>query len=251
MKIIVISSQNQITNEHYVIEKLFDNGLEYFHLRKPAFSRSEMEKYINKIPEDYRKRVMIHSHPELINKYNLKGIHFNRRNPFDIELFDKEKNNILFSQSVHSLKEFETIVPELNYVILSPIFDSYSKKRYKSKFSKEQLKEFLSNYKKKNVLMCSSVQVFTNTRTHEHTNTTVDVIALGGIDKNKIAEAYELGFDGIALLGTLWNYFEKTRDIDKIIEKFISIKEKCAQVLECSGVHEHMDTLTHEHLNTI
>lgn len=221
MKIIIISSKNHITNEHYVIEKLFDNGLEYFHLRKPAFSRSEMEKYINKIPEDYRKRMMIHSHPELINKYNLKGIHFNRRNPFDIELFDKEKNNILFSQSVHSLKEFETVMPELNYVILSPVFDSYSKKRYKSKFSKEQLKGFLSNYKK--------CQVETLDTTVETPDSAVDVIALGGIDKNKIAEAYELGFDGIALLGTLWNYFEKTRDIDKIVEKFISIKEKCQQ----------------------
>lgn len=221
MKIIIISSKNHITNEHYVVEKLFDNGLEYFHLRKPAFSRSEMEKYINKIPEDYRKRMMIHSHPELINKYNLKGIHFNRRNPFDIELFDKEKNNILFSQSVHSLKEFETVMPELNYVILSPVFDSYSKKKYKSKFSKEQLKGFLSNYKK--------CQVETLDTTVETPDSAVDVIALGGIDKNKIAEAYELGFDGIALLGTLWNYFEKTRDIDKIVEKFISIKEKCQQ----------------------
>ena len=56
-----------------------------------------------------------------------------------------------------------------------------------------------------------------------------------------------MGFDGIALLGTIWNYFEKTRDIDKIIEKFISIKEKCAH---CSSVQVFTNTQTHEYTNT-
>lgn len=102
----------------------------------------------------------------------------------------------------HSLKELQDCEDKYEYAFLSPIFDSISKVGYKSNYDLNEVKMVLKSRKEK-------------------------IIALGGITIDKIEEVRDLGFFGIAVLGTIWQS-------DKPIEDFKNLKEKW---LKSSLVH--------------
>lgn len=193
--VIVISNPTAITDEHAIIQQLFDEGLEIFHIRKKEFSENEMRTFIEQIPEKYLSRIVLHSHYHLAEEYNLKGIHV----PVD---FNSEASKRSLSVSFHSLDEVEKFNTKFDYGFLSPVFDSISKEGYKSKFDFSELKTYLANRK-----------VLNNGTENGH------VIALGGIDEDKIDIVKELGFSGIALLGAIWQS-------ENPVEKFKRIKEQ-------------------------
>ena len=101
MNLIVISDPSTIPNEHEIINSLFEEGLEIFHIHKPSFSKEETDNFIQQIPSNYHNKIFLHA---------------------DFPKF-------------HSLQELEECKEEYEYVFLSPIFDSISKVEYKSKFS--------------------------------------------------------------------------------------------------------------------
>lgn len=79
MKLILLSHPTKILKEPQLVEALFEKGLEYFHLRKPEYSKEEVEDYLSAIPSKYHSRIVLHSCFELAEKYNLKGIHLNSK----------------------------------------------------------------------------------------------------------------------------------------------------------------------------
>ena len=161
MKLIVISSPTSLPNEHQIIESLFENGLEVFDLHKPDYSKVQTEDFFKKIPLKYSDRVILHSQ----------------------------------IPSFHSLEEIDEYKADYNYAYLSPVFDSISKKGYRSNFDLKALRSSLEHLK-------------------------CNLLALGGIDEDKIKIARELGFAGVAVLGAIWQSKSP-------IEKFQRIKEKC------------------------
>jgi thiamine-phosphate pyrophosphorylase len=212
MKIFVISDPVNIPSEHEVINALLEEGLEYFHLRKPEFTETEMASFLREIKPKFLKRISIHSHYKLIEKYNLRGIHFTNKY---LEAIDKDelkgifklasKKNLQLSTSIHTLEKMKDL--KYSYVFLSPVFDSISKRDYESSFNSEILKEYLKNIK--------SVK------------NRPEIIALGGIEENKIEKLMDLGFDGFALMGSVWNIFKETQDVNKTLNIYHSIKLKC------------------------
>ena len=78
--IVIISSQKTVANEHETLRLLFENGLLTFHLRKPGYKKNQLKEYLNRVPSKYHNRIVLHSHHDLILKYNLQGIHFNSKN---------------------------------------------------------------------------------------------------------------------------------------------------------------------------
>ncbi|MBX2840585.1 MAG: thiamine phosphate synthase [Flammeovirgaceae bacterium] len=175
MKVIVISPPRPLPNELSWVKKLFHAGLEIFHVRKPDFSLRELEQYIQKIPVRFHPKIMLHSHHELIEKYDLRGIHYPEK-----AIEHGISNNIFTkSTSFHSLSQLKEGSDIFEYIFLSPIFNSISKKGYNAAFEIHELKKELK------------------LSTHQ-------VIALGGINKDKMAQIMELGFGGVALLGGIW-----------------------------------------------
>jgi hypothetical protein len=168
MKLIVISSPAPVPNEHEIINSLFEEGLEIFHIHKPSFSKEETEKFIQQVSSKHPNKIFLHS---------------------DFPKF-------------HSLKELKEYKGKYEYAFLSPIFDSISKKDYKSKFS-DRLYNFL----------LFDPELI-------HTITGKNIIALGGIDEDKIALVRRAGFSGVAVLGAIWNSKNP-------VEKFKRIKAKC------------------------
>jgi thiamine-phosphate pyrophosphorylase len=99
----------------------------------------------------------------------------------------------------HSLIELANYNKPFQYAFLSPIFDSISKTGYKSTYNLTDVKNYL------------------------HNNPTKKIVALGGIDEDKISIIEHVGFYGIALLGALW--------CNKApVEKFKRIKKQWEQI---------------------
>jgi len=94
----------------------------------------------------------------------------------------------------HSLAELHEYKEAFQYAFLSPIFDSISKIGYKSPYQLDEVKRTLHTTKHK-------------------------IIALGGIDENKIDIVKDVGFYGIAVLGAIWQH-------QNPVEKFKRIQVK-------------------------
>jgi thiamine-phosphate pyrophosphorylase len=199
MKLIVISNPVNLNNEHQTLHSLFEAGLNYYHLRKPDLSQAEVEIFLEQISSEYHKKIVLHSHFALAEQYDLKGIHV--KMPF--RKTRSEKCSV--STSFHSIDEIEDCREEYDYAFLSPVFDSISKKGYRSAFDKNELNGFLNS----------------GTRNAE-------IIALGGIDEHTIEEAMNLGFNGVAVLGAVWLSKEpigKFKRLLNVFNSFNKIKE--------------------------
>jgi thiamine-phosphate pyrophosphorylase len=187
MKLIVISHPEVFANETQHVKRLFDAGLETFHLRKPENNQDEFEKTLRQIPPMYYRRTVIHSHYRLVMKYNLKGIHLTEAfiantEPAELNqvITTARKKKLSVSGSYHNLEALEHLTLKLDYVFLGPVYDSISKKGYLSKIDPGSASSFL------------------------HKRRSFEVIAIGGIGAVNIGQLRDAGFDGAALLGSVW-----------------------------------------------
>jgi len=198
MQLIVITPENITEKEGQTINELFNNGLQTLHLRKPFSSEHEISSLINRIAEKYHNRIVLHDHFQLVNSFDLKGVHLNRRNH---ELPQKNLSSI--SRSCHSFECLEAS-KDFNYVFLSPIFNSISKSNYNTEFTHEQL---------------------TDAKATGLINETV--YALSGVTPLTIPYAAEYGFGGVVVLGSLWGNFEIDGNMTALINRFINLKNIC------------------------
>ena len=182
MKLIIISKESFFTEETGWINKMMLEFEFILHIRKPLASELETENLLKQIDQSFYHRIVLHDHYHLAEKYGLKGIHLNARNP-DFIIDSEYWENCSISRSCHSIQEVEKCKNRFDYVTLSPIFDSISKQGYKAAFSEYDLKS------------ASEKGIIDNR-----------VIALGGINSTNITRLSNMGFGGAAVLGTLWNH---------------------------------------------
>ena len=162
---------------------LSSNEVNFVHIRKPYASAKKIEELILSIKPELRCRLKLHDRFELAEKYNLGGVHLNLRNPeYSTTRLPKDKwnkketicgSNFTISKSLHSLDDFESVTG-LDYIFLSPVFDSISKSGYKASFDLEKISSFIRGK---------------------------NVIALGGVTPDKFPFLKSTGFLGAALLG--------------------------------------------------
>jgi thiamine-phosphate pyrophosphorylase len=202
-KLIVISSPDGFDHEIFDIHEMFKAGLEYFHLRKPKFSTNRLRHYIEKIDQKYHNRIVLHSHHELCIRFKVRGIHLTQRHRRKnlirswlwLKYIKLRRPEIKLTAAYHTIGSLNLENPGYSYVFLSPVFDSISKVGYKSTFSEDSLEKMLHK-------------------------TSYNVVALGGVDEDKIDQAKQWGFSGVAVLGSLW----KSEDP---VEKFKRFKALC------------------------
>lgn len=176
--IIVFSPEQETEKEAYWINELFANGLEYFHIRKYWLSDEAMRGYVSQIDEDYRNRLVLHSHYNLAEEFGIIRFHFREESRLNKEHVNFQGKYIL-STSTHSIEEFNMLGTEWTYAFLSPVFPSISKQGYRAEG---------------NILA----------DLEQRTNKNVQLIGLGGIDENNIDIVLKSGADGVAMLGNIW-----------------------------------------------
>jgi thiamine-phosphate pyrophosphorylase len=200
MKLIVVTSATRIEDEHKIIERMFRHGLKYLHVRKPRYSRDDMIKYLNKFSTQNRKKIVIHSHHSLALSMGLKGIHFTekqRKNKLDVwkkfNLYRLAKKDLQITTSYHKLKDIDKANRKYDYVFFSPVFESISKEDHQPSYSLGTIYDTVRNMD-------------------------VNVVALGGIDNEKIDQCYHTGFYGVALSGYLWQSEDPVKNFDIVNE---------------------------------
>lgn len=161
-------------NEAKAVKIILDNVWDKVHLRHPNASRRDMINLIENIPQKYHCRLVLHGHFDLVNEFNLGGLHLNRRCPEPPRLY-----NGALSKSCHTVDEIKSVTDAgYSYVTLSPIFDSISKPGYIGNFTDREL-ERLANIDN------------------------LPIIALGGVNFNNIIDLAKYNFSGYAMLGAL------------------------------------------------
>ena len=176
MKWITITSPEFLSGEAIFIDKLFLQGLDLLHVRKPDASLEAYKRLLLQIPKQWYSRIVLHEHFALAEEFGLHGIHLNRRCS---QVPDSFRGSI--SCSCHTLEEVKKQKASKDYVFLSPIFDSISKVGYHAAFSPTLLKQ-------------TAIENVIDEK----------VIALGGITANNIPLVKEWHFGGVALLGDIW-----------------------------------------------
>ena len=217
MKLLLVSNFVDIPDEHHVLNLLFCEGLAHFHLRKHDYTTRQMARYIERIAKPFRNRVVLHSHFDLIEDYGLRGAHFTKKYTYDEFLQSRGRSAgteqpKLFdhlSFSLHSIPEIQRMPLMYDYLFLSPVFDSISNQGYTSKFRVEELHRFL-----------------------HHPAPRPEIIALGGINDTVIDDVFDVGFDGMALLGYIWTTFEQTGDISLAVKRYRLIQNLVKNRLE-------------------
>ncbi|MCD6018870.1 MAG: thiamine monophosphate synthase [Bacteroidetes bacterium] len=190
--VIVISSPTPVTKEASLINQLFDEGLPVFHLRKPDSSSQELVLLLQEIDSIHHSKIALHSHHYLAKSFGINRLHYTEASRKQLTHVDFSENENTLSTSVHSVEDFTNLSEHFSYAFLSPVFNSISKPDYEAKpFDLSELSK----------------------------NKTTKLIALGGIDETNCGKAYEMGFDGIALLGAIWNSEDKINAFKNILSQ--------------------------------
>jgi len=173
-KIIVITPSDTFENETKVWVDLFEAGLERLHVRKPGFSVTGIQELLQQVPVQYYSRMVLSHQPELVQSYGTMGLHLSY---VDFKQYSGtlEKGQTL-SVSVHNWSEAAEVAPEVDYVFISPVFDSISKSGYLANESLRLVPAGLNN-----------------------------IYALGGVCSSNIDQLSAMGYVGGVVLGEIWN----------------------------------------------
>ncbi len=216
--LIVLTSEKELTNEAMLLNQLFDNGLEVLHLRKPSFDIGGYRKLLIKIDKRHLSKIMIHQYHDLCAEFDLKGIHLQEQLRIDLgstldnyvsswksgvgslklnttvtstplsHQNQKTTKNYKVSSSFHEPEDLANCNIEFDYHLLSPVFSSISKEGYKGR-------GFDVNHIDKKI------------------------IGMGGVNAETIPKVLALGYQGIGVLGGIWNT-EKPIDSFKQIRRY-------------------------------
>ncbi len=196
--LIVLTSEQDLTNEAQQINTLFDKGLEILHLRKPSFDIEGYRKLLKGIAPQYYNRIMIHEYHQLCNEFKLRGIHLQEQPRWDLEDGLKDyvaaytNQDFKVSSSFHSKEEIIACDVAFEYVLLSPVFGSISKAGYEGKG-------------------------------FDVTDIDSTIIGMGGINASTIPEAIKLGFKGVGVLGGVWNTTSSETSFMELLASYKSI----------------------------
>ena len=188
MKWIVVTQPYEVSREAQLIERLLDMGVDYLHLRRPQMGVEGYESLLQSIPSSLHPRLTLHDHFELSERYEVGGLHLNSRQDSIPDTFCGR-----VSRSCHLLQEVEEWKSHVDYLFLSPIFDSISKSDYRAAFTHEELS------------VASACGLIDD-----------KVVALGGVKLDNIPYLRQLGFGGVALLGDVWQRIDNVEYLKKI-----------------------------------
>jgi thiamine-phosphate pyrophosphorylase len=252
MKLVAISPEADEPREYAVLASLFAAGLERYHVRKPQWSRAKLAAWLGDIPGRWRLRMVVHQHHGLAEEFGCGGVHFkdtaeaasqwrsagsegsqvrgahasrvllsaSRRERFGWLGRDAQADTrdacaprtwntgigccnasgigprIFTSRSCHDLETLRGALGHFDAVFFSPVFASISKPGYQPKVAHTELSAMLQ------------------ARTEAQRQT--EIIALGGISPANAGRCVELGFDGVALLGSLWGAADPLKVFDAL-----------------------------------
>lgn len=198
MKLILLSTPDFFVEEDTIITALFEEGLDLFHMRKPDSEPIYSERLLSLIPEQWHNRIVVHNHFYLVEEFGLRGIHLSQQHNQLPQNYHGTQ-----SRSMHSLEELHDRA-NLDYVFLSPVFDSISYPDRHSAYTPQQL--------------------------HDATRAGIidrKVMAAGGVNSETLPLLKDYGFGGAVVLGDLWTRFNIHSGLDykEVIAHFRKLRK--------------------------
>jgi thiamine-phosphate pyrophosphorylase len=184
-RLLVITAPQALPDEPRLLTDLLAAGLPRLHLRKPGWPAAQVEALIQALPAPFWARLVLHSHPDLVRRYALGGLHLTASQRAAAPRRPRLLPGQTLSTSLHSLTEIGQHRRRYDYVFLSPIFDSISKAGYTGSFDLALVQSFLQKLARRPGYQ-------------------PQVLALGGITAENINLARQAGFVGAAALGSVW-----------------------------------------------
>lgn len=183
LTLVAITPEAPVPDEAAKVTGLLEGGWGYVHLRHPGADEATMRRLLEDIPARLRARLKLHDRHVLAREYGA-GVHFNSRNPYEASHLTEggalPRGSALpcpASASCHSTDEVAEVPGELDYVTLSPVYSSISKRGYEGVFTPgPALREALRGHR---------------------------VVALGGVTPARLRELAASGFMGAAMLGAI------------------------------------------------
>ena len=154
-----------------------------FHLRKPDSSAQEVVLLLQEIDPTHYSKIALHSHHYLAKSFGINRLHYTEASRKQLTEVDFSEHNV-------------------DNILSTSIHSIEDHQNLGNHFSYA----FLS-------------PVFNSISKPEYHAAEFD---LGGINETNCYKAYDMGFDGIALLGAIWNSENK-------IEAFKKISQACAK----------------------
>ncbi len=187
----VITTPECWSGEAEVLEALLEAGVQKLHIRKPG-GGEERELLLQRLAPRWASRLVLHGRLDIIQlarRYEVPQVHAHWARSWE----NGNGDGIRLSASLHSWEEVRTVTPgRLEYVFLSPLFDSISKPGYRGG---EGLLQPPAG------------------------DSPCRLIGLGGIDARTIGQVMDHGWDGAAVLGAIWEKREGA------VERFKALKE--------------------------
>ena len=76
MELIVISNPQPVADESIIINKLFQEGLRCFHVRKPESDYPTVKQLLNEIAPRFYDRIALHQFHEMASDFGIKRLHY-------------------------------------------------------------------------------------------------------------------------------------------------------------------------------
>jgi len=187
---IVITSPTAVKEEAAIINEMFDNGLKLLHIRRPNATIKEVRRLIGDIDSRNHQQLALHQYHEIASDYGIERLHFKeaeRLKQSEKQLNSLKQNGCILSTSVHNWKSYEALTPAFSYAFIGPVFNSISKQGYNAM----KHIEFGSN----NI---------------------IGRIAIGGVSKENLNSKILEAFDGIAVLGAVWQSQNPANEFKRI-----------------------------------
>jgi len=182
---LLITPPNSVKDEAYILKQIAAFDCCIIHVRKPNYSLEQMTQWLDQFSSKSTQKMVLHQQQQLYADFPIRGIHlkeFDKNGAMSLSKNSKMTFSAAFHNPVDASRQ-----SHYHYSLLSPVFDSISK----------------PNLKGKNFQIRKAIK---------------PIVALGGVSDQNIRTVRELGFHGIAVLGSVWQQKDPIKAF-KTIEK--------------------------------
>jgi thiamine-phosphate pyrophosphorylase len=207
MKLVVITNPYDVKNEIEIINRLFSEGLDELHIRKPKYDRVKMKKFIADIDSEYHSKLVLHTHYSLVNVFDIHKIHlghdwiFNAATNFYLNTVILKGKKVLKSTTITDCKSLYKPIAGINEIMLGPVFAKFTYFTDNQLIKTETLQKALRHSK-------------------------LPVTALGGVCSQNLEFFKNVGFKGAAMQSNIWKSMDPIESFIEVRDHFIATEQK-------------------------
>jgi thiamine monophosphate synthase len=199
MKLVIVTNPYDVKFETSIINRLFSEGLDELHIRKPDYDKKDMKKFINEIDPEYHHKLVLHSFYSLVHTFDIRRIHLahdwiiNAATNLYLNSVILKGKKVSKSMTIVHCDFLYRPIAGINEYMLGPIFTKFSYHVDKQLIPTEDLEKSLRHSK-------------------------LPVTALGGVSSDNLEFLKSVGFNGLAMQSNIWKNADP-------VQSFIDVRD--------------------------